>query len=197
MAVNEQRCEYRFLAPKLAKLLISLCACRKTSTMAALLLVLLPALLQPRSAWTRAAVHLSASPTLPEAMPAAEAYALLQSGGATLLDVRQPAEYRLDGHAPAPVRSINVPSHSWEHGFYLPLDSFASDALAELGAGLDGPVIVACADGRLAASAAVQLRDAGLARCACCEGGLRALEAEGMELALDEDGEAGLPGAWV
>ncbi len=58
-------------------------------------------------------------------------------------------------------------------------------------------MVVACADGRLAASAAEQLRAAGLARCAWCEGGLRALEAEGLELVVEEDGQGGLAGAWV
>lgn len=150
---------------------------------------------------------ISSAQTIPEVVPADDALALLTSGGAILLDVRQPAEYRLDGHAPASVRSINVPSQSWEHGFYLPLDSFAADAIAALaeaagvpvGAALGGcpPVLVACADGRLAAAAAAQLRDAGVAQCGCCEGGLHALEAQGMELEVNEDGEAGLNGAWV
>ena len=143
--------------------------------------------------------------TMPEMVTAGEAYALLRKG-AVLLDVRQPAEYRLDGHAPEPVVSVNVPSHSWEHGFYLPIDTFAEVALCELATEMGAatgmkddlpPVIVACADGRLAASAAAQLRGAGLKQCAWCEDGLRGLEAEGMELAIDEDGEDGLSGAWV
>jgi rhodanese-related sulfurtransferase len=160
----------------------------------------------PRSSHRCGQVASSAVP-IPEVVPADEAFALLSSGGAILLDVRQPAEYRLDGHAPSYVQSINVPSQSWEHGFYLPLESFSADAVSALadGAGVpidaapEGypPVIVACADGRLAAAAVTQLRAAGVEQCGCCEGGLRALEAEGMEMEVDEDGEAGLNGAWV
>ena len=128
----------------------------------------------------------------------ADAAMLLQSGDATLLDVRQPAEYRLDGHVPG---SCNIPAYSWEHGFYLPEEGFV-DAVRAVHAA-EVPIVLLCADGKLAGGAAAVLEAAEFLDVQVLDGGLRAWEWEADEndavppLFVDEDGEGGLTGAWV
>lgn len=116
----------------------------------------------------------------------------INEANAMLLDIRQAAEYRLDGHIPD---SINIPAFDWEHGFYLPRPGFAEevDALEP-----DSLLIVACADGRLARGAAERLMTHGSwTDVAILEGGLRSWEVEDMPWEVDDDGEDGLVGAWV
>lgn len=119
---------------------------------------------------------------------------------AVLLDVRQPAEFRLDGHVEG---SDNVPAYTWEHGFYLPKEGFAEE-VAETHA-LDAPLIVLCADGRLARGAAAVLEAAAFSDVSVVAGGMRAWAEEAEEdeavppVVVNEDGEGGLTGegAWV
>jgi rhodanese-related sulfurtransferase len=130
---------------------------------------------------------------------ASEAAALIASRSATLLDVRQPSEYRLDGHVEG---SANVAGFSWEHGFYLPREDFAAVVSEDHQA--DEPLVLMCAEGSLAKGAAAVLEAAGFKRVSTLDGGLRAWEAAAEEegagvppLVIDEDGEGGLTGAWV
>ena len=68
----------------------------------------------------------------------------------------------------------------------------------------DAPLVLLCADGRLARGAAAMLEGAAFANVQTLEGGLEAwaweAEEEGSRvppLVVDDDGEGGLPGAWV
>ena len=128
----------------------------------------------------------------------ADAAALLLARSATLLDVRQPGEYRLDGHVDG---SENIAAYTWEHGFYLPKEGFAEAVAAEHEA--DAPLVLMCADGMLSKGAAAVLEGAAFTNVQTLNGGLRAWEAEAEEdegvppLTVDEDGEGGLTGAWV
>ena len=145
--------------------------------------------------------------------PPSEVGALMHSqpSASLLVDVRQPAEYRLDGHIQG---SVCVPAYSWEHGYHLPrgeafvdelADELSQHATAASGDAL--AVVLICADGRLAAGAAQLLEDSGAAAdVSVLEGGLQAWEWDAEEqgdesmlppLVIDEDGEGGLVGAWV
>ncbi|KAL1507075.1 hypothetical protein AB1Y20_007936 [Prymnesium parvum] len=132
------------------------------------------------------------------AVSAAEAVDLCRRGGGTLLDVRQPAEYRLDGHVEG---SANIAAYSWEHGFYLPSPSFAAQVADEYST--EAPLVLVCADGSLSKGAAAVLESAAFTEVRYLEGGLRAWEADAEDdvgvppLVVDEDGQAGLTGAWV
>ena len=122
----------------------------------------------------------------------------LESG--SLVDVRQPGEYRLDGHLEG---STNVAAFSWEHGFHLASEDFAAEVAAAFSA--DAPIVLVCADGRLSNGAAAMLEGAGFSDVRTLEGGLNAWEwgdedqdGEGLPaMVVDEDGEGGLTGAWV
>jgi rhodanese-related sulfurtransferase len=118
---------------------------------------------------------------------------MLGSGG-VLLDVRQPAEFRLDGHLDG---SINVPAYSWEHGFHLPNEEFAAEVAETYAA--DEPLLLVCADGRLSEGAAAVLEAAAFTNVHTLDGGLQATgEEDGLPpYVVDEDGEGGLTGAWV
>jgi rhodanese-related sulfurtransferase len=137
----------------------------------------------------------------PREVSPAEAAALAQQGSAMLIDVRQPAEWRLEGHV---VGSTNLAAYTWEHGFYLPSEAFASEVAAVCTRA--ETIVLLCADGKLAKGAAAVLVAAGFADVRTVEGGLRAWEADADEAAdpeavppllVDEDGEGGLNGAWV
>ena len=132
-------------------------------------------------------------------MGAVDAAALLKREGATLIDVRQPAEYRLDGHVEG---SVNIRAFSWEHGFYLPSESFAQEVAESFER--DALLVLLCADGSLSKGAAATLEAADFTNVQTLEGGLRAWEADAWDdeelvppLVMDEDGEGGLTGAWV
>ena len=120
-------------------------------------------------------------------------------GPSVLVDIRQPSEFRLDGHIPG---SVCVAAYTWEHGFHLPRgEAFIGDLaeaveLADLGT---SKVVLLCADGRLSAGAARQLEEFGFCDVAVCDGGLNAYAADEAlpALVIDEDGEDGLVGAWV
>ena len=129
----------------------------------------------------------------------AEAAELLRSEGARLVDVRQPAEYRLDGHVDG---SANVAAYSWEHGFYLPSEGFAAEVAAEFEK--EAPLVLLCATGMLAKGAADVLEAAAFTNVLTLAGGLQAWEAEAEDeaagipaLVIDEDGEGGLTGTWT
>ena len=144
----------------------------------------------------------SSSPPPPAARGAleitpAEAAALDPSW---LLDVRQPGEYRLDGHVDG---SVNIAAYTWEHGFYLPAAGFAA-AVFEAGFDRDEPVVLLCADGKLARGAAAALVADAFTNVCLVEGGLEAWEAEAEDeeaglpkLVVDDDGEGALTGSWV
>ena len=118
---------------------------------------------------------------------------------AAIIDVRQPAEYRLDGYVEG---TENIAAYTWEHGFHLPAATFAADV-----ARVHDPseiVLLLCANGQLAAGAAAVLEAAEFSNVGVVEGGLRAWEAEAEDeneevppLVIDDDGEGGLTGAWV
>ena len=137
----------------------------------------------------------------PRELSPAEAAALARQGTATLFDVRQPAEWRLEGHVGG---STNLAAFTWEHGFYLPSEAFASEVAAVCTRA--ETIVLLCADGKLANGAAAVLVAAGFADVRTVEGGLRAWEADADEAAdpevvppllVDEGGEGGLNGAWV
>jgi rhodanese-related sulfurtransferase len=137
----------------------------------------------------------------PREVSPAEAAALALQGSAMLIDVRQPAEWRLEGHVGG---STNLAAYTWEHGFYLPSEAFASEVAAVCTRA--ETIVLLCADGKLAKGAAAVLVAAGFADVRTVEGGLRAWEADADEAAdpeavppllVDEDGEGGLNGAWV
>ena len=140
----------------------------------------------------------SSPPRMALEIDPADAAALLLARSATLLDVRQPGEYRLDGHVDG---SENIAAYTWEHGFYLPKEGFAEEVAAEHAA--DAPLVIMCADGMLSKGAAAVLEGAAFTNVQTLNGGLRAWEAEAEEdegvppLTVDEDGEGGLTGAWV
>ena len=105
--------------------------------------------------------------------------------GAQILDVRIDGEARLDGIiAGAEV----LPSHTWEHGFFLPRDEFVNEAAAQFSKA--EPLLVCCADGMRSKSASTQLADAGFERVSFLDGGTREWLAEDYELILsDIEGE--------
>ena len=123
--------------------------------------------------------------------------ASLTAGGATVCDVRLAGEFRLDGHIDG---AVCVPAVAWEHGFYTPSVGFEAEVaemLDEIGARGDGSeLVLCCADGKVSGPACDRLAEAGI-RARWLRGGLRAWEAEGGELTVDEDGEGALVGAWV
>lgn len=117
-----------------------------------------------------------------------------------LLDVRQPAEWRLDGHIDG---SANIAAYTWEHGFYLPAAGFAAAAY-DAGFDRDEPVVLLCADGKLARGAAAVLAAAAFTNVCLVEGGLQAWEDEAEDeeagvpkLVIDDDGDGALSGSWV
>ena len=129
----------------------------------------------------------------------AEAAALADRGDATLIDVRQPGEYRLDGHVDG---SSNIAAFTWEHGFHLPNELFAEEVAAAHDTA--ETLILLCADGRLSQGAAAVLEAAAFSQVLSLAGGLRAWEADAEDegsgvppLVVDEDGEGGLTSAWV
>ena len=128
-----------------------------------------------------------------------DAAALLRRTTAALIDVRQPAEYRLDGHVEG---SVNICAFSWEHGFYLPSETFAQEVAKNFAR--DTQIVLLCTDGSLSKGAAATLEHAAFTNVCTLEGGLRHWEAEAWNdeelvpsLVIDEDGEGGLTGAWV
>mmetsp|Transcript_408 Transcript_408/g.1025 ORF Transcript_408/g.1025 Transcript_408/m.1025 type:complete len:179 (-) Transcript_408:235-771(-) len=136
----------------------------------------------------------AADDSTPTTMSAAAANEALSADGESwsVLDVRMEAEYRLEGHIEG---SVSLPSHSWEHGFFLPLDYPATVHEEEYSS--DTPLLLYCATGARSAAACQSLREAGFTRARVLEGGIAAWEEEGLPLVTDEDGEAGLVGAWV
>lgn len=151
--------------------------------------------------------------------PPAEVAARLRATPATtlLVDVRQPAEYRLDGHIEG---SLVCPAFSWEHGYHLPrgdafvaelsdeVDGWLSEQAGDSGAPAspsDAEVVLLCADGRLSAGAAQVLEDtqSWAAGVSVVEGGLQAWAEAAEEDSsiptptIDEDDQGGLVGAWV
>ena len=54
----------------------------------------------------------------------------LSAGTTTPLDVRQPGEFRLDGHIAG---SGNVAAFDWEHGFYVPHAGFEDEVADVVG----------------------------------------------------------------
>ena len=146
-----------------------------------------------------AAAHMRCDPpkSLME-VSASEAAALYQSQAVTLIDVRQPAEYRLDGHIDG---SRNIAAYTWEHGFYLPKEGFAAEVASEHE--VDGALILLCADGMLSKGAGAALEAASFTNVQILLGGLRSWEAEAAHdssvpsLVVEQDGEGGLTGAWV
>ena len=119
-----------------------------------------------------------------------EAVRAALEGASVALDVRMPAEYRLDGHIDG---ALSVPAFTWEHGYHLPSESFEEEVAAAVPS-RQTPLICTCADGRLASAAQARLLAAGW-ECAVLEGGNRAWEEEGLPLEVDDD--EGLVGAWV
>ena len=106
-----------------------------------------------------------------------------------LIDVRQPAEYRLDGRVDG---SINIAAYSWEHGFHVPLDDFAA-TVSDEGFELDAPIALIHSMPMLATGAAQVLEAAGFTDVSIVEGGLQSWEPE----ALIVDDDEGLVGSWV
>ena len=90
-----------------------------------------------------------------------EACKLLEAGEATLLDIRQPGEYRLDGHVEG---SVNIPSHEWMHGFHLARDDFAAECLEELS--VTSRLLIVHSYEQLASAACSALTAAGFSDCA-------------------------------
>ena len=116
-----------------------------------------------------------------EPVDAATAKEMVDSG-AQVLDVRIDGEARLDGIiAGAEV----LPSHTWEHGFFLPRDEFVNEAAAQFSK--SAPLLVCCADGMRSMSACTQLADAGFESVSYLDGGTRAWLAEEYDLVLSDD----------
>ena len=113
----------------------------------------------------------------------------LSEGEVALIDVRQPAEYRLDGRVDG---SINIAAYSWEHGFHVPLDDFAA-TVSEEGFEVDAPIALIHSMPMLATGAAQVLEAAGFTDVSIVEGGLQSWEPE----ALIVDDDEGLVGSWV
>ncbi len=135
----------------------------------------------------------------PSEVPPLDAAVRMREEGAALIDVRQPAEFRLDGHVEG---SDNIPAYTWEHGFYLPSEGFADEVAAAYAP--DAPLLLLCGDGSLSSGAAAVLEAASFTNVQTVAGGLTAwsagAEEEGADLPavlIDEDGEGGLTGAWV
>ena len=105
--------------------------------------------------------------------------------GAQILDVRIDGEARLDGIiAGAEV----LPSHTWEHGFFLPRDAFVDEVAAQFSKA--EPLLVCCADGMRSKSASTQLADAGFESVSFLDGGTREWLAEEYDLKYsDTEGE--------
>jgi len=150
----------------------------------------------------------SSSPSSPPPPPPAARGALeitpaeaAELDASWLLDVRQPGEYRLDGHVDG---CANIAAYTWEHGFYLPAAGFA-ELVYDAGFDRDEPVVLLCADGKLARGAASVLAAAAFTNVCLVEGGLQAWEEEAEDeaaglvpkLVIDEDGEGALTGSWV
>ena len=158
------------------------------------------AVLVPRPALSREARrHRTAGVVAEEAkatmtLSAAASHAVVFQGDEdwAVIDVRMAAEYRLEGHIEG---SVSLPSMSWEHGFFLPLDYAA--IVQEEEYALDAPLLLACGDGERSTAACETLRAAGFTRAFALEGGIAAWEEEDLPLVTDDDGEDGLVGAWV
>ena len=134
------------------------------------------------------AYHIRApAPLAAATIDAADAASRLRSGAAALVDIRQPAEFRLDGRIDG---SVNLPAYSWEHGFHVPLPDFAETVAEDLPR--DGEILLIHSYPALADGAASVLEAAGFSNVASVEGGLNSWE---EELIVDDD--EGLVGAWV
>ena len=88
--------------------------------------------------------------------------------------------------------SFNIPAYTWEHGFHLPVQTFAS-AVSEEGYASDDAIILIHSLPALAEGAATALESAGFTNVATVDGGLREWDPE--TLIVDDD--EGLVGAWV
>jgi rhodanese-related sulfurtransferase len=116
-----------------------------------------------------------------------------QQDQATLIDIRQPGEFRLDGHLDA---STNIAAYDWQHGFYTPREEFAEEVL-EVCDPADR-IVLLCADGRLSVGARSVLESHAFTDVSVLDGGLNEWQAEELPgFVVDEDGEGGLVGAWV
>ena len=85
--------------------------------------------------------------------------------GRRILQVRQPAEYRLEGHVAG---SVNICAYTWEHGFYLPNEGFADQVAEQYSS--DREIVLLCADGKLAKGAAAVLEAAAFTNVQVVEG---------------------------
>ena len=119
---------------------------------------------------------------------AAESVDAEEAAERTLIDIRQPAEFRLDGRIDG---SVNIAAYSWEHGFHLAVPGF-EDEVAEAYE-KDAAIVLVHSFPALADGAAAVLEGAGFTNVATVDGGLAAWDPD--ELIVDDD--EGLVGAWV
>lgn len=106
-----------------------------------------------------------------------------------VIDVRKPAEHRLEGRI---INSVCVPAQQWEHGMFLPRDAFVPGVLEYYESGCR--LLCVCGDGRRSRLAAQQLADAGFS-VDYIDGGLNAWAEQSLELEVEDDG--GLVGSYV
>ena len=127
-------------------------------------------------------------PRAAESIDAGDAAELLSAGKCVLIDIRQPAEYRLDGRIDG---SVNIAAYSWEHGFHVPLEDFAATIGDDYDK--DAQLILIHSLPPLATGAAAVLEAAGFSNCQWVDGGLNSWDVD--ELIVDDD--EGLVGSWV
>ena len=106
-----------------------------------------------------------------------------------VIDVRMSAEHRLEGRI---VDSICIPAQLWEHGMYLPRETFVPDVCEQFET--DCRLLCVCGDGRRSELAAQQLADQGFA-VDYIDGGLDAWAEQSLELEVEDGGR--LVGSYV
>ena len=128
-------------------------------------------------------------PTLCAALSPTEAHENIRTIYDAVVDVRMSAEHRLEGRI---VDSICIPAQLWEHGMYLPRETFVPDVCEQFET--DCRLLCVCGDGRRSELAAQQLAAAGFS-VDYIDGGLDAWAEQSLELEVEDDG--GLVGSYV